>query len=248
MYEIVHGLICPSFFLCLALLSVCVLTRLSNRHHACASKATQASEEKVNRPSSTDADGISPAESIVKEPMFIAPELLRSMTSMDAFRDDPFMVELFDRFMFWQQHMRPVFAENPSWNPQFISECLSAAVRHILAKHPDRDIAILPHFDLPGPDGKRSPSQCVHQGTSRPYDVRVHSPGSICSTTSLQRAYAQRPAPRDAQRRNEDIEFTQRLFLLHHNRGGGVPNTWRSLVSSRGDCCSVDADVPYFAH
>lgn len=63
------------------------------------------------RPSSTDADGISPAESIVKEPMFIAPELLRSMTSMDAFRDDPLMVELFDRFMFWQQHMRPVFAE-----------------------------------------------------------------------------------------------------------------------------------------
>ncbi|RDX43410.1 hypothetical protein OH76DRAFT_1410204 [Lentinus brumalis] len=100
---------------------------------------------------------LSSSESISDEPMFIEAELFDSMRSVQSFWEDPMMIDLLDRFLFWHQHMRP-FYDNTQWNPQFISECLCVAAKRIMEKYPDRDIAILPHFELGGPDGHQSPA------------------------------------------------------------------------------------------
>ncbi|TFK83811.1 hypothetical protein K466DRAFT_665572 [Polyporus arcularius HHB13444] len=126
------------------------LSHLSAITNSLAQKGEESKEEMVDISSSRFEDIIS-AANITRLVMEVAPEVLQSLA--EGYTDDPAMKDLCERFMFFKDHLRSYTMQYPSYHTQLVSDCMFTAVKRIMAKYPERDVTVVPDFDLTEPRG-----------------------------------------------------------------------------------------------
>ncbi|TFK92013.1 hypothetical protein K466DRAFT_659643 [Polyporus arcularius HHB13444] len=99
----------------------------------------------ANAISSLKAKQVPPPATVIRGSMLVAPEVLRSMSRANDFRNDPPMADLCRRVRFWQEYAKEPYH---GYNPQVIPECVYTAVNRILMKYPDRSVGIIPQLDF----------------------------------------------------------------------------------------------------
>ncbi|KAI0714014.1 hypothetical protein C8T65DRAFT_738912 [Cerioporus squamosus] len=83
--------------------------------------------------------------------MNIAPKVLKNLA--EDHTHDPAVIDLCEQFMFRKEHVRPYKMKYLPYNPQLISDCIFTAVKRIVAAYPERDVTVIPEYDLTEPNG-----------------------------------------------------------------------------------------------